>query len=288
MEKIYYEYLNMDWEESKVRLDTGIDMAYCEFGSDTGIPLLLIHGVTDGSISWAQVAPVMAQKGYHCYAIEYRGNGMTDKPDMGEEGYTAELIADDILNFMDKLNLEKTHVAGHSFGSLISQVLAIKAPERFLSYILIDSAVDATGCIALDILKGDGGEFPDLNSFGEYMPAEFVKTWTAVENEDGNFRRAVYEHAAQLPIIAWKNLMRGLVRFDNRAHIGEITGDVLVIWGTGDDIFTAKDQEQLKAGLTSCRVKHIDVEGASHNGFWDSIASAEKYCDYMDEFIKSL
>ena len=52
------------------------------------------------------------------------------------------------------------------------------------------------------------------------------------------------------------------------------------------DIFPKADQDQVKAGLTGCNVKYVDVDGASHNGFWDSMVMAETYADHILDFIE--
>ena len=285
----YQKYIPKDWEKHIEKLNTGIHMAYYECGKKDGIPLLLIHGVTDGCVSWMQMAPKLAERGYHCYIVEYRGNGATDKPDQGKTGYTAELLADDIMALMDSIGLEKTHVAGHSYGTLISQVLAARYPERFFSYTLIDAAVNCTENPVLKwAVNGEENGFNGVEAYDDFMPADFVKDWTATGNEIEDFRKAAYAHAAGLPAVAWKNLMRGLTDFNSSSFIGDIKGDVLVIWGTEDDIFTADDQKDLKEGLTSCNVRYVDIEGASPNGYWDSLEMAEKYADHIDRFIKQI
>lgn len=284
----YDACLTVKWQKHMVRLNTGIEMACYEYGDKSGVPVMFIHGVTDGCVSWSQMVPEMADKGCYCVVIEYRGNGRTDKPDQGECGYTAELIAEDIIDFMDKFELPKVHVVGHSYGSLIAQVLAVKAPERFLSYTLIDGAVRcAENSVLLSVINGYD-DFKGVEAYDDYMPETFVREWTDTSNEDENFRKATYEHAHCLPAVAWKNLMRGLIRFDSSEYIHDIKGNVLVIWGTGDDIFTKEDQTQLKAGLIGCDVRYVDVQGASHNGFWDSLNMVKKYAAVIDEYIKNI
>ena len=286
--KMYDDCLAVGWQNSMVKLDTGIEMACYEIGDEGGIPILFIHGVTDGCVSWSQMVPEMVSKGYKCTVIEYRGNGRTDKPDMGECGYTAELIADDVIDFMNKKELGKVHVVGHSFGALINQALAVKAPEKFLSYTLIDGAVNCTqNPVLLSVLNGFD-DFKGVEAYDDFMPEGFVKDWTANTNEDEAFKEATFEHARSMPAVAWQNLMRGLIRFDSSKYIGDIKGNVLVIWGTEDDIFPVSDQEDIKAGLTGCQVKYVDIEGASHNGFWDSLEMVKKFAAVIDEYIKSL
>ncbi len=284
--KLYKDYMDLNWKEYIVKLDTGINMAYYEAGHIEGIPIMLIHGVTDSCIAWAQIVPGLVECGYHCYIVEYRGNGMTDKPDMGEDGYTTDIITDDIINLMDKIGLEKAHFVGHSYGSLISQVIAAKFPEKCLSCILINTGVDCKAP-AIDYVKQGDGNYLGLDAYEDFLPEDFCKDWMTTTNEDESFRTALVGHAKQMPVVAWKNLMNGLEEFDSSGFLHKIIGNVLVIWSTEDEIFTKENQDRLKRGLVSCKVKYIDVEGASHNGFWDSIAMAEKYVDYIDQFIKS-
>ena len=120
--KSYADYIQVPWTEKFVSLPTGIQMCYCVCGPEDGVPLLLIHGVTDGRISWTQVAPMLAKLGYRVYVPEYRGNGKTDKPDPGPGGYSVETHRDDMFAFMDAVGVEKAHVAGHSLGSLTFRV----------------------------------------------------------------------------------------------------------------------------------------------------------------------
>ena len=287
MAKRYTDYIKVEWEEHRIKLDTGINMAYCQCGPVSGPILIMVHGVTDGRVSWSQVAPIFSDRGYRCYVIEYRGNGMTDQPDQGENGYTAELITEDLISFMNKLGIESAHLIGHSYGSLICQQLLLQAPERCASCTLIDTAVDCTNNpILLRIRDGDGEAYPGLNGCLESLPETFLREWAATTNEDKSFCAATYEHVKQMSMIAWRNLFQGLTHFNNREHISEIKGNVLVLWGTEDEIFTAADQEEVKAGLKGCNLQYISVEGASHNGFWDSLAMARKYADYIDKFIK--
>ena len=143
--KSYKDYAEIVFQEKMVELDTGIKMAYYEFGMENSVPLLLIHGITDGCVSWTQMIPELTGRGYHLYIIEYRGNGMTDKPEADECGYTAEMIAGDIINWMDKTGIKQIHLTGHSYGSMISQVLEARYPERFLTCILMDTGVECKG-----------------------------------------------------------------------------------------------------------------------------------------------
>ena len=122
--KSFAEYQNVDWTEKSVDLETGIHLAYTVTGDEKGTPVVLIRGFTDGRVSWSQVAPSLAKKGYRVYVPEYRGNGKTDKP-IDESSYSVAELASDIAAFVEKLGLKKVHIVGHSLGAFIAQELSI-------------------------------------------------------------------------------------------------------------------------------------------------------------------
>lgn len=274
------------WKKHLVPLDTGINMAYYETGPAQGTPLLLIHGVTDGHVSWMQMAPMLARAGCRCIIVEYRGNGATDKPDCGESGYTAEMIAEDILNLMNKIGLERCHAVGHSFGSLICQELSIKDPSRFRSYTLIDTTSDCrNNPVFRMLLNGDGHGFRGIYGYSDHLPEDFLLDWTQMSNEDEAFRQATLDNVKNMPMLAWQNLIRGLAKFHND-RLGSMPEPVQVIWGTEDDIFPMKDQELVRKKLSRCNATFIPMEGASHNGFWDSLRSCRAYAEQILRFTQ--
>lgn len=289
--KSFAEYIRVDWTEHETALPTGITMAWTCCGPDDGIPLVLIHGVTDGRISWAQVAPMLAGRGYRVYVPEYRGNGKTDKPDPGPCGYTIQMHTDDILAWMDAIGLEKAHVAGHSLGSLICQRLNITAPDRILSTTLQDSAARCTENAVISwVLSGDGEEYLGVRGYddAEQLPEHFLAGWTENTNDCEDFHLATLEHVRQIPYPAWNWLMTGLAAYDNRGDLPKMTGKVLVLWGDNDTVFPRQDQEELRAGLTECDVVWNTLSGGSHNFHWDGPKERLWFVDAVDAFIRRL
>ena len=224
---------------------------------------------------------MMADLGYRVYVPEYRGNGKTDKPAPGPGGYTVETHRDDIFALMDLLGIEKAHIVGHSLGSLIAQLMNIKAPERILSTTLIESTVC---CATSEVLQwahdGDGKEYLGVHGYDteQKMPESFLQGWA--EN--------TIEHIRQMPYPVWNWLITGLNAFDNREGIHKVSSKVLVIWATEDVIFPAADQEALKAGLTGCEATYKVIEGGSHNVHWDSVKTCTEVVGMLDAFIKSV
>jgi pimeloyl-ACP methyl ester carboxylesterase len=89
-----------------------------------GEPLLLIHGGTATSGSWASHLPAFAQH-FRVFAPDSRGHGRTDNP-AGELGYRQ--MADDVAAFIDALGLRKPLVLGYSDGGQIALELGMRYP----------------------------------------------------------------------------------------------------------------------------------------------------------------
>lgn len=110
-------------------LPTGIDIYYEVEGS--GEPLLLINGTASDHTTWgAQVAAYRDK--YTVITYDARGTGRSSHPqDIGS--YTMRVLADDAAALLRHLDIEKSHVSGHSLGSATAQELAINHPALVAS-----------------------------------------------------------------------------------------------------------------------------------------------------------
>jgi len=108
-------------------------MQYLQAG--TGDPLIFIHGFPETSFEWRHQLEHFGEH-YACFAPDTRGYGETDKPGIR---CTRSLLAQDIVNFMDALGIEKAAVVGHDWGGIIAFKLAIDWPERVTRLALLDT-----------------------------------------------------------------------------------------------------------------------------------------------------
>ncbi len=104
----------------------------------TGEPLVLIHGWSFDSRCWDFQFDAFAEK-YRVLRYDLRGFGRSALPEAGKEySHTADLVA-----LLDHLNIEKAHILGHSYGGRIAFDFVFNFPERTISLILPDAAMDA-------------------------------------------------------------------------------------------------------------------------------------------------
>lgn len=284
----WYESVNVDWKENSLELDSGIRMTYLTLGPEDGTSIILIHGATDSRLSWFQVAPDLAEKGYRVYVPELRGHGKTDKPK--EDAYTLDEHTEDIKSFIDLLDLKKVNLVGHSLGTFIAEEIAAKYPDLVNSITLIGAGYKVQGNEVIDwVLNGDGNSFRGINSYSddEKIPDEFIKEWTTTVNEDKNFAEGIYEQAKELPDYAWKAIFNGLNGQNIEDDLKEIKAPVQVIWGSEDTVFPKNEQTELLANLTNASfVNFTQIDGADHNTHWASKDIASQIADLIEKNVE--
>jgi pimeloyl-ACP methyl ester carboxylesterase len=95
-----------------------------------GTPVILIHGYTGSAEgNWFRngVAEALA-KTHMVIAIDCRNHGRSDKPQPGGPGR-----AEDVIEMMDHLKIQKAHFHGYSMGGAIVGRLMALVPERFIT-----------------------------------------------------------------------------------------------------------------------------------------------------------
>jgi len=100
-----------------------------------GYPLILLHGFAMYKEFWKWNVKELSKE-FRVITLDIRGCGETDHP---AESYSMEELADDIRALLDYLNLDKTHLGGHSFGGMIAQYFALNYPNRLNKLILMST-----------------------------------------------------------------------------------------------------------------------------------------------------
>ena len=114
----------------------GIDIHYEVEGA--GPPVVMLHGATSGAEEdWAAQRPLF-RKAFRVYLVDARAHAGT-KWDV-RDGFTRDMMVDDLLAFADALNLETFHLVGFSMGAMTALTFATRYPERLRT--LIISGID--------------------------------------------------------------------------------------------------------------------------------------------------
>jgi pimeloyl-ACP methyl ester carboxylesterase len=122
----------------------GIRLHYLDWGG-AGVPLIFLTGMGSSAYIFNKFAPRFTDK-FRVLALTRRGQGDSDYP---ETGYDADTLTEDIRQFMDRLNVQKAILAGHSLAGVELTHFAATYPAMVEKLIYLDALDDRRGFPAI-------------------------------------------------------------------------------------------------------------------------------------------
>jgi esterase len=110
----------------------GLRFHYADWGGG-GPPLVMLHGLSGHARTWDDTAAPLNGR-YHVLAVDQRGHGDTGWAP--EYGFAP--MAEDLLGFLDALDLREVTLMGLSMGGIVSFVFAAAHPERVRRLVVMD------------------------------------------------------------------------------------------------------------------------------------------------------
>ena len=121
-----------------ITVDSSVRLEVLDWGG-SGPPLVLLGCYLTAHVH-DEFAPKLTNQ-FHVYGITRRGIGASDKP---TTGYTVPRSANDVLEVLDSLNLQKSLLVGTSCAGQIMTVFASQHSDRLRGLVYIDGASDPT------------------------------------------------------------------------------------------------------------------------------------------------
>jgi non-heme chloroperoxidase len=163
-----------------------LDMHYTVEGA--GPPLVLLHGASSSAVEdWAAQRPAF-RAGFKLYLVDARGHAGTRWD--AADGWSRDLLVEDLLAFVDAMGLATVHVAGFSMGAMTALTFATRHPERLRTAVVagIDVEREPRAGVAARLMDPDRIERDE-------------PTWA---------RQLEKRHAAVQGPGAWQRLMRAM------------------------------------------------------------------------------
>jgi pimeloyl-ACP methyl ester carboxylesterase len=108
-----------------------LDIGYAEAGPTEGPVVILLHGWPYDIHSYFDVTSLLAAQGYRVLVPHLRGHGSTRfLSDQTTRNGQQAVIAKDIVEFMDVLNIKKAVIGGFDWGARTADIIAALWPER--------------------------------------------------------------------------------------------------------------------------------------------------------------
>jgi haloalkane dehalogenase len=225
----------------------GARYAYIDEGQ--GPVLLCVHGNPTWSFAWRHVIADLSRD-HRVIAVDHIGCGRSDKP--ANYPYRLANHVENLTRFIEGLDLNQITLIGHDWGGCIGMGAAVRRPDRFSRFVLMNTAAFRSQRIPLRIAVC---RIPFLGALGVRGLNAFSRAalWMAVEHRDQFFaaaaagylapydswahRIAVHEFVKDIPLSPDHPSYATLVEIEN--GLAQFTDSpILLPWGEKDWCFT--------------------------------------------------
>jgi pimeloyl-ACP methyl ester carboxylesterase len=111
----------------------GVSLYYERTGA--GDAVIFLHGLGSSTQDWSPQIEFFKDR-YSCIAIDIRGHGQSEK---APGPYSIRMFAADVAALMSHLGVESAHLVGVSMGGMIAFQMAVDAPGRVRSMVIINA-----------------------------------------------------------------------------------------------------------------------------------------------------
>ena len=254
------------------------------FGDNNNPTILLIMGATASMIYWEEdFCKRLSYKGFHVIRYDNRDTGKSITYEYGHPEYTFEDLADDAIQVLDAYKVDKAHIVGMSMGGIITQIVALKYPNRVLTISLIMTSnfnsslpkKNSKVTESLGELKIENWQNKD-KVIEYFIKKSKILTGPKHVFDEEKVRRLneeEFDRASNLQSMENHGLIRGWGLYLSRTS--EINVPTLVIHGTEDPIIPYEHGVHLSKIIPN--VVFVTLDGTGHElhyNDWDEIINA--------------
>ena len=239
----------------------------------SGPPLILLHGGGVWLYCFYKNIPALSRY-FSVYVLDIPGHGFTQALN-AHVTYDFDTVCDAILAFMDMMEIEKAHIAGHSWGGGWAIYFAGKHPERMLKLVLMDaSGVNRHERLTWELLKYPViGEILSLfvtrRSVKKGLILSFYDHSLVTDKLIDLIHAPLKNHANREAQLQYS---RNLDWEKTRNLLPEINTPTLILWGKQDRYIHVKYGKQMQRRISGARLEIIDCCGHSaHNECSDTV-----------------
>jgi len=244
-----------------IKLD-GYSTHYIEKGE--GEPVILIHGFLYDSYMWNKNIDALADR-FKVYAVDLWGFGYSTREPM-DYGYP--LYANQLLKFMDALNIQKASLIGQSMGGGTSIFFSVNHRDRVNKLILVDPAGMPN---PLPLL----GKITNLPKVGEFllgMKSDFYRKMvlsTTFIHDKGVITESYFENVTRFQKIkGTTEILLKILRKqffhslpDEIHRLGEMDVPILIIFGRQDKAVPLERGKEMHNILRGSRLEIFENAG---------------------------
>ena len=240
----------------------------------SGVPLVLVHGFLGSSDMWSPQV-IFFKNDFRVIVPALPGFGKSNKINSCD---SIECMARAILDLLEKKEIKKFNLLGHSMGGMIVQEIVKLAGNQILKLI----------CYGTGPRGNIPGRFETIDQSREKLKIKglkdtahrIAKTWF-VEEDKSKYFYLCEEAGKQTSIEAVDNGLVAMKNWDGVKNLKNIRNETLIVWGDQDKAYNFNQVETLINNIPNSNLKIIN--GCSHNVH---LEKPDEFNTIVSEFLK--
>lgn len=245
--------------------------------SGKGEPLVIMHGVFGMSDNWQTLGRRWSEE-YEVHLLDMRNHGRSPHSDE----FSYELMADDLLEYLDDHSISSAYIVGHSMGGKVAMLFSVLNEERVSKLVVADIAP-----------RPYPPHHEEIIAALQSLPLKELSSRSEAEEKFAisNFgirqfllKNLYWQEKDQL---AWRFNLPVIAREIN--EVGEglppqaiFHGPSLFIRGGKSDYIRDEDEEEIEAHFPG-HILHT-IDGAGH---WLHAEKPDEFFAVVGDFLKS-
>ncbi len=238
-----------------------------------GFPLVLVHGFLGSSEMWNPQKNFLS-KHFRVISPALPGFGESHKVKSHD---SINEMAQTVLKYLKKMNIEKFNLLGHSMGGMIVQEMAKISGNKINKLI----------CYATGSIGDVPGRFETLNVSRERLKKEGIKETVKrvpkkwfVEKDKAKYFYLCENAAKETTEETADNALKAMKNWRGYENLKNIHNKTLIIWGDKDISYNFEQVDTLNKNIPNSDL--IIFKGCSHNVH---LEESEKFNNTIKDFL---
>lgn len=255
-------------------------LSYNDEGPEGAPIIIFIHGFPLNKSMWDKQVKALKDN-YRVIAYDIRGHGNSE---VGTVNFSIDLFVNDLLSFMDTLEIEKTILCGLSMGGYIALNAVENHPERFNALVLSD-----TNCTA-DTSEAKEKRMNTIESIKENGLDKFANDLIINLFAAESFKK----NSEEIPVVKemivktttqslFKSLHALAGRKETCSKLTEIKVPVLILVGEEDKITPPEVASALQEKIKDSQLSIIE-----HAGHLSNMENEDEFNNQLMKFIGNI
>ena len=244
--------------------------------------LFIFHGLYGRARNWQSIAKELSNNYlFTIITVDLRNHG----ENKFEEDHSYSLMAKDIIELFQFLNIKRTNILGHSMGGKLAMILSIKHPQCINKLIIADIApisyennetkiIDALINLDLNLIKtrNDADNFLSKEILDKSLRLFLLQN---LKFTDNNLRWTIN-------LKAIKNSLNNLKAFPEFNKINKFNNKTLCVYGANSNYVNENNLTDFNIFFTDMSFKKI--EGAGH---WLHAEKPKEFIYIITQFLNN-